>query len=89
MAFGLPVIATPVGGIADYVTDGDNGLLVPPGSVDAVVAALERLEADADLRGVLVERALAHVATQTMDAQLEGLREFFDVNASNARSPSR
>jgi glycosyltransferase involved in cell wall biosynthesis len=31
MSFGLPVIATPVGGVADYVEHEDNGLLVPPG----------------------------------------------------------
>jgi glycosyltransferase involved in cell wall biosynthesis len=88
-AAGLPIVATDVGGVRALLGGGERGMLVPPGSADAVVAALERLNADADLRRVLVERALAHVATQTMDAQLERLRDFFDLNASHARSPSR
>ena len=34
MAYGRPVVATPVGGLADAVVDGETGLLVPPGDVD-------------------------------------------------------
>lgn len=38
-----PVISTPLSGIPDLVVDGVNGLLVPPGDVDALAAALRRL----------------------------------------------
>ena len=42
-AFGLPVVATTAGALADDVEDGVNGLLCPPGDVGALAAALRRL----------------------------------------------
>jgi glycosyltransferase involved in cell wall biosynthesis len=50
MAHGRPVVATAVGGLRDLVVDGETGVLVPPGDVPALRAALERLLADRDLR---------------------------------------
>ena len=46
MAAGLPVVATQVGGTADLVHDGVNGLLVPPGDPAALAAAISRVLAD-------------------------------------------
>ncbi len=42
-AFELPVITTPVGAIPDLVRDGCNGLLVTPGDVEGLAAAITRL----------------------------------------------
>jgi glycosyltransferase involved in cell wall biosynthesis len=42
LAVGTPVIATRTGGVADVVHDGENGLLVEPGDVDALAAAIRR-----------------------------------------------
>ncbi|MCG5218369.1 glycosyltransferase family 4 protein [Streptosporangium soli] len=39
---GVPVIATRVGALADNVTDGVDGLLVPPGSAEALREAIVR-----------------------------------------------
>ena len=50
MAAGLPVVATDVGGVAELVTDGHTGVLVPPRDVDALAASLDRLLADRQLR---------------------------------------
>jgi glycosyltransferase involved in cell wall biosynthesis len=50
MAYGRPVVASAVGGLLDLVVDGETGLLVPPGDVSALRAALERLLADRELR---------------------------------------
>jgi len=57
MAYGRPVVASAVGGLADAVEDGVTGLLVPPGDPAALRAALERLLGDAALRARLGEAA--------------------------------
>jgi len=49
MAWGLPVVATSVGGNPELVTE-DNGLLVPPAAPDALASALQRLLGDPALR---------------------------------------
>ena len=46
--FKLPVIATRVGGIPEQITDGETGVLVEPGSVEQLSAAMERLLTDTD-----------------------------------------
>ena len=55
MAAGLPVIASDAGGAAEIVEDGVDGLLFPPGDVDALCDALTRLLLDAPLRQRLGE----------------------------------
>jgi len=50
MAAGLPVVTTPVGGIPEVVRDGVNGIIISPGDVRALSAAVLRLLEDAELR---------------------------------------
>jgi len=50
MAAARPVVATGAGGTPEVVADGETGILVPPGDVEAMRAALERLAGDPDLR---------------------------------------
>jgi glycosyltransferase involved in cell wall biosynthesis len=50
MANGLPSITTPVGGIPDVFRDGVDGVLVKPGNVDQIRAAMIRLITDDALR---------------------------------------
>jgi len=50
MAHGRAVVACPVGGLRDLVVDGETGIFVPPGDVEALRAALEKLLADHKLR---------------------------------------
>jgi len=44
-----PVVGSDVGGIADLVRDGENGLLVPPRDPDALAEALVRILSDREL----------------------------------------
>jgi glycosyltransferase involved in cell wall biosynthesis len=50
MSCGLPIIATNVGGIPEVVADGENGILIPPGKVNAIIQAIHRLVRDSVLR---------------------------------------
>lgn len=57
-----PVVAAAVGGITDQVSDGREGLLVPPHDLEATGAAIERLLGDTTLGQQLGEAAHAKVA---------------------------
>jgi glycosyltransferase involved in cell wall biosynthesis len=61
MACELPVVATRVGGVPRYVTDGVNGLLVEPGQSGPLAAALSRVLDEPGLRSQLVQGGLQQV----------------------------
>lgn len=50
MASGIPVVGFAVPGVAELVRDGVDGMLVPPGDVEALVRALAQVCGDARLR---------------------------------------
>lgn len=51
MAYGLPCVMTPVGGIPQVIHDGENGYMSPVGDVDALTDRLAELLASPELRG--------------------------------------
>lgn len=55
MAAGLPIVTTDVGGIPELVADGESGLMVAAEDPEALAQALDRMEADAELRQRLTE----------------------------------
>lgn len=72
MAWGLPGITTPVGGIPDVFTHGAEGLLVQPGKVDELSAAMRRLILDDSER--LACGARAHLRTRALDVHVYARR---------------
>jgi glycosyltransferase involved in cell wall biosynthesis len=79
MAAGRPVVASAVGGLRDLVVDGETGLLVPPGDVAALRAALERLLGDAGLRARLGRAARERVLAEfTWKRYAEHIRHAYD-----------
>jgi glycosyltransferase involved in cell wall biosynthesis len=62
MAYGLPVVATPVGCVEDLVIHGRTGLLARVGDPASLFEQLSRLIADADLRRELGRNGSRHVA---------------------------
>ncbi len=75
----LPCISTTVSGVPELITDGENGLLVPPDDPEALAAALRRAIADPALRhrlGAAAEqRVRAHFDHHSSIDQLVDLFE--------------
>ena len=71
MACGRPVVAAAVGGLPELVRDGQSGLLVPPGDVDALSQAIQRLAGAPELRRSLSVSAAADVS-QRFDVNVVG-----------------
>ena len=65
---GLPIVATDFAGIPEFVRDGVEGLLVPPGDVAALAAALNELAGAPRKRAALGEAAYARL-TDAFSAQ--------------------
>jgi len=55
----LPIVSTNVGGLPYLISDYDDGLLVPPNDVDAMVNGIITLQSDANLRHKLIYNARA------------------------------
>jgi glycosyltransferase involved in cell wall biosynthesis len=56
LASGLPVVASDVGGIPEFVEDGKNGLLFPAGDVEQLTERLRRVEGNPEAaRGMALE----------------------------------
>jgi glycosyltransferase involved in cell wall biosynthesis len=87
MAVGTPVVATAVGGVPAFISDGENGLLVPPGDADALAVAIERLLDDEALRRRLAAAGrVTYEARFTLDRMVEG---YASVYLSVARATRR
>ena len=54
MAVGLPVIGTPVGGIPDFLIDGETGVFCQPNDPASIATAAERIISDPALRAHLI-----------------------------------
>lgn len=86
MAVGLPVIGTRIGGIPEVITDGENGLLVPPGNTEALTHAMMRLARDRDSRirmgrrgrEIYEEKFSLTGMIRNIEAIYEGLQEISD-----------
>jgi glycogen synthase len=74
MACGVPVVATGTGGSAEYLRDGTNALIVPPGDPDAIARAVRRLAGHVALRARLVaggRRTAAAASLRTANEAVE------------------
>ena len=69
MASGMPVIATPAGGVADHLRDEENGLTFLPRDASAMAAQMIRLAQDHVLAARL--GIGARLTAETLDWELE------------------
>ncbi|RMF20997.1 MAG: glycosyltransferase, partial [Deltaproteobacteria bacterium] len=80
MAAGLPVIGSAIGGVAELVEDGTDGLLVPQRDVGALADALEKLYREPDLARRLSVAARKKVERiWDRERNLEELAEIFET----------
>lgn len=78
MAAGKPVIATGVGGVADVVTDGETGLLVPPGDPRRLAEAMTRLALDPEVRRRMGEAGRRAVGRYRPERLVADVREMYE-----------
>jgi mannosyltransferase len=76
MASGTAVVATRTGAAAQLVADGETGVLLPPGDVDALAAALEPLLADPERAATM-----GALGREKASAQHDIAREATDILA--------
>jgi glycosyltransferase involved in cell wall biosynthesis len=62
MAFGLPILATPVFGVLEQVIEGENAFLYPPGDSRLLAGLIERLVVDDLLRVRMGKSSLKRIS---------------------------
>lgn len=81
MAAGVPVVATPVGGIPDFLTDGETGLLCRPENQSDIAAKIKRILDDSALadrirlkaRNLVVEQYNWDSIAKAMNTLMNGM----------------
>jgi glycosyltransferase involved in cell wall biosynthesis len=79
MAWGLPIITTPVGGIAEFVSSNKNGLLVEPGNIDQLAQAIQFLLEDREYRLKLGNAARQTVESMGIERYCRELANIYSV----------
>jgi len=86
MALGKPIVASGIEGYRHVVTDGEEGLLVPPKKVNDLAAALKKLVDDESLRYEMGQRGIVTAARydwKTVACRIEELYRKAMQNHSN------
>lgn len=90
MAAARPVVATPVGGVTDVVTNNVTGILVPLGDEEPLAQALWKLEADPLFRKRLGEAGRAVVRMKFhQQIVIERLTALYEMLANRRLASSR
>ena len=77
MACGLPVVATPTGGLVDILQDGANGLAYDPHNPQSLAECVRRLQRSPELRERLSAGALAHARSRDWRATMDQLLDYY------------
>lgn len=89
MACGLPIIATDVGDHSELLQQGRCGLVIPPGSPEALAAALTELASSASLRATIASNALDRASSLGLESVAKNYEHFYrSLHSQNAISTS-
>lgn len=83
-AFGLPIIASKVGGIPSSVTNGKDGILVPAKSPDALATAIDKIIENPQLRQNLIRNGYIRAKHHTLEKFSKSLVEIIERALTNA-----
>lgn len=89
MASGLPVIATPAGGVADHLRHDENGLAYPPRDVQAMAREIVRLVLDHGLRTRLGAGARRTAEALSWEREIDRLDASYREVCAEASLPLR
>jgi len=79
MAAGVPVIGTAAGAVPEIIRDGETGLLVPPGDVQALARAILRALSAPEERALWVQKAHEEVAEKfSLSSYVEGVQRVYE-----------
>jgi glycosyltransferase involved in cell wall biosynthesis len=78
-----PVIATAVGGVPDLITDGRNGLLVPPKDPVGMAQAMHRIFTSPELRSQLADGAAGMAEEYSPQHQRQKMIEVYEEAFAN------
>jgi glycosyltransferase involved in cell wall biosynthesis len=85
LAFGKPVVMTPVGAAPDVIGKDERGILVNPGDSDAIAAALCRLAEDRDLCSRLGLSGQAYIRENLLaDVMTRRYERFYETTLDGA-----
>jgi len=84
MAAGRPLAVSDLPSSREFLRDGDNALLVPPGDPGAWALALRRLLEDPDLASRIARQAFEDAAKYSWAERARRLREVFDEASRGA-----
>jgi glycosyltransferase involved in cell wall biosynthesis len=83
-AFGLPTIASEVGGILSSVTSGKDGILVPAKSPEALATAIDEIIEDPQLRQTLIHNGYIKAEEHTLERFVGSLTEVIELALTKA-----
>jgi glycosyltransferase involved in cell wall biosynthesis len=85
MSVGRPVVATNVGGISDWLIDGENGFLVRPADSQALATAITRLFSDSQLYLYMMKKARETVEKFDLEKHVGTMERIYTETASHSR----
>ena len=87
MHCGLPIVTTNQGGQTDFLKEGRNALMAPPGDPSQLATCIDRMVTDGNLRETMRKNNIEDIKTHTLERMAEQYLEVFEkVVAESTRN---
>jgi glycosyltransferase involved in cell wall biosynthesis len=87
MAARRPVIASDAGGPREIIDNGVNGILVPPGDIDALAAAVTKLAGDGGLRSRIADAGSRNAERFSVASNARAVASVYDAVLKTSAEP--